>query len=174
MSSRVKSGDPDNLEAQGARRYWAHLFGTADFRRDPALEGKNAVLNYGYAVLRAMTARAICGAGLHPSIGLHHHNRYSQFVLADDLMEPFRPVVDRAALRVVGVLGEEPEVTKEAKLILFEHLGARYVLHAQERTLFDVLARVTTSLMEVFAGEAKQLDLPDFREFFARGASSEE
>ena len=170
MAKHVRSGDPENLEARAARRYWTLIFGDPDFRRDRGLEGTNAVLNYGYTVLRAMTARAICGAGLHPSIGLHHHNRYSQFVLADDLMEPFRPVVDRAALQIRNATGGEPDVTKESKAILFEHLNARYRMHDQERTLFDVLVRVATSLAETFAGSSERLDLPGFPEFFLDGA----
>jgi CRISPR-associated protein Cas1 len=104
MAGRVRSGDPDNLEAQAARIYWQALFGKdatgEDFRRDPEGEGLNLWLNYGYAVLRAIVARALCAAGLHPSLGVHHHNRYDTFCLADDLMEPFRPLVDRVAARL--------------------------------------------------------------------------
>jgi hypothetical protein len=99
MAGRVRSGDPDNLEAQAARVYWPALFGKEAsgeaFRRDPEGEGINVHLNYGYAVLRAIVARALCASGLHPSLGVHHHNRYDTFCLADDLMEPFRPLVDR-------------------------------------------------------------------------------
>jgi CRISP-associated protein Cas1 len=95
LAKSVRSGDPENVEAQAARRYWPLLFGN-DFRRDRSAEGINALLNYGYTVLRAITARAIVAAGLHPTIGLHHHNRGNSFALADDLMEPFRPLVDQA------------------------------------------------------------------------------
>jgi CRISPR-associated endonuclease Cas1 subtype II len=99
MAGKVRSGDPDNLEAQAARIYWQALFGKdapgKSFRRDPKGEGINVHLNYGYAVLRAIVARALCASGLHPSLGVHHHNRYDTFCLADDLMEPFRPLVDR-------------------------------------------------------------------------------
>jgi CRISPR-associated protein Cas1 len=99
MAAKVRSGDPDNLEAQAARIYWPALLGKdasgEPFRRDPEGEGINVHLNYGYAVLRAIVARALCASGLHPSLGVHHHNRYDTFCLADDLMEPFRPLVDR-------------------------------------------------------------------------------
>ncbi|MFW6303056.1 MAG: type II CRISPR-associated endonuclease Cas1, partial [Candidatus Sumerlaeota bacterium] len=100
IAKSVRSGDLDNREAHAARRYWPLLFKGHDFRRNPDLPGINAVLNYGYAVLRAITARAICGAGLHPTLGLHHHNRYNPYCLADDLMEPFRPVVDKVAAEI--------------------------------------------------------------------------
>lgn len=169
MARRVRSGDPDNIEAQAARRYWGALFDGDGFRRDPSLEGTNAVLNYGYAVLRAMTARSICGTGLHPSIGLHHHNRYSQFVLADDLMEPFRPVVDRATRDIVATWGADTEVTKEVKAMLFESLTGRYRLHGEERTLFDIISRLASSLAGAFGRTAGHLDLPKFPEFFLDG-----
>lgn len=93
LATKVRSGDPDNLEAQGARRYWGLLFGDS-FRRDQDAGGLNAMLNYGYTVLRATTARAIVAAGLHTSIGLHHSNDSNAMRLVDDLMEPFRPIVD--------------------------------------------------------------------------------
>lgn len=93
LSRKVKSGDPDNVEAQGARRYWKAMFGK-DFARDRSADGLNALLNYGYTVLRAIASRAICAAGLHPTIGVFHSNRANAFALSDDVMEPFRPVVD--------------------------------------------------------------------------------
>lgn len=99
FSSAVMSADRRNVEAQAARYYWKHLFDDA-FRRSPTGSPPNGLLNYGYAVLRASAARQVCAAGLHPSLGLHHHNRFNAFCLADDLMEPFRPAVDRVALRL--------------------------------------------------------------------------
>ena len=93
MAGRVRSGDPDNLEAQGAQRYWPLLFGK-DFRRDRDADGINAALNYGYAIVRAATARAIVAGGLIPSLGVFHKNRSNPFCLADDLFEPYRPLVD--------------------------------------------------------------------------------
>ncbi|MEC5293142.1 type II CRISPR-associated endonuclease Cas1 [Aurantimonas sp. C2-6-R+9] len=101
MAKRVKSGDPDNLEAQAARRYWNGLMGP-DFRRDRDADGANAMLNYGYTVLRAILSRAICAAGLHPTFGIHHTNQNNAFPLADDLMEPYRPLVDRMVLSLGG------------------------------------------------------------------------
>lgn len=93
MATHVRSGDPDNLEAQGAQRYWPLLFGK-NFRRDREAAGVNAALNYGYAILRAALARALVASGLLPSLGLFHKNRSNPFCLADDLFEPFRPYVD--------------------------------------------------------------------------------
>ena len=93
IARRVRSGDPENLEAQAAQRYWPRLFGS-DFRRDRAAEGVNALLNYGYAVIRAAVARATVASGLIPSLGVFHSNRGNPFCLADDLLEPYRPFVD--------------------------------------------------------------------------------
>jgi CRISPR-associated protein Cas1 len=112
LARRVGSGDPDNVEAQAARRYWPLLMG-ADFRRDRDAGGINGMLNYGYAILRSMCARAVVAAGLHPSIGVHHANRGNAFALADDLIEPFRPVADALTVRLQA-RGIE-DVTPEAK-----------------------------------------------------------
>lgn len=101
LARKVRSGDPDNIEAQAARRYWPLLMG-AEFRRDRTAPGINGLLNYGYTVLRALVARSVVAAGLHPSVGIHHANRGNAFALADDLIEPFRPLVDALALRLAA------------------------------------------------------------------------
>ena len=101
LARKVRSGDPDNLEAQAARRYWQAMMGP-DFRRDADGDGVNALLNYGYTVLRAVLSRAICAAGLHPTLGIYHSNRANAFALSDDLMEPYRPLVDRMVHNMVG------------------------------------------------------------------------
>lgn len=113
LARRVGSGDPDNVEAQAARRYWPLLMGD-DFRRDRDAAGANAMLNYGYAILRSMCARAVVAAGLHPSIGVHHANRGNAFALADDLIEPFRPLADALTLRLLarGIDGVTPEAKR--------------------------------------------------------------
>ena len=115
LARKVRSGDPDNIEAQAARRYWKALFGP-DFTRDQDGGGLNGLLNYGYTVLRAVVSRAICAAGLHPTIGIFHANRANAFALADDLMEPYRPVVDHMVL-ALSADGIE-HVSSEAKRIL--------------------------------------------------------
>lgn len=93
LAEKVRSGDPENCEAQAARAYWQMLFG-ADFRRDREAPGLNSALNYAYAVIRAAVARGLVAAGLHPSFSLHHKNPQNPFNLVDDLIEPFRPIVD--------------------------------------------------------------------------------
>lgn len=172
MAQRVRSGDPDNVEAQAARRYWIAIFGDQEFRREREEAGMNAVLNYGYAVLRAIVARAVCASGLHPSIGLHHHNRYDAFTLADDLMEPFRPVVDRAAVQVLRTWGPQPALDRPVKTQILESLNGRYLLHGEHRSLFEITSRSATSLMDVFEGTRERLDLPDFPEFFPDAAEA--
>lgn len=122
IAGRVKSGDPDNREAQAARRYWPLLMG-ADFRRGRTQGGANALLNYGYAVMRATVARAVVAAGLHPTIGIHHANRGNGLALADDLVEPFRPLVDAlvAALAAQGIGELDPPLKRRfARLIAFD------------------------------------------------------
>lgn len=98
---KVKSGDKENTEAQAAQKYWRLLLGN-NFRRDQNAGGINALLNYGYSIIRAMIARAIVGSGLHPALGLHHKNQYNGLCLADDLMEPFRPWVDMLVYQIIN------------------------------------------------------------------------
>jgi CRISPR-associated protein Cas1 len=122
LAARVRSGDPDNLEAQGAQRYWPKLFGR-DFRRDRAADDTNALLNYGYAVVRAACARALVASGLIPSLGVWHRNRANPFCLADDLLEPWRPIVDWK-VRGLCVAGEaapslDDRPTRAALLAIF-------------------------------------------------------
>jgi CRISPR-associated protein Cas1 len=112
LARGVRSGDPGNVEAQAARRYWKLLFGHS-FLRDQDGDGINGLLNYGYTVLRAITARAVCAAGLHPTIAIFHANRANAFALADDLMEPYRPLVDHLVRRLADA--GETEVTAETK-----------------------------------------------------------
>lgn len=122
MARRVSSGDKENLEAQAARRYWPLLMGP-DFRRDRDAGGANSLLNYGYAVMRATCARAVVAAGLHPTIGIQHSNRGNAFALADDLMEPFRPLVDALAenMSCEGIETLDPPMKRRfARLIAFD------------------------------------------------------
>jgi len=161
MARRVRSGDPDNLEAQASARYWPALFPDPTFRRNVDGEDQNRLLNYGYAVLRAIVARAICASGLHPSLGIHHHNRYDAFCLADDLMEPFRPLVDRAVVRYTEARGPDAPLDRQAKAALLEALTGRLTLKGESRTPFDVAARAAASLAAVFEGTRKNIVLPD-------------
>ncbi|MCG3153205.1 MAG: CRISPR-associated endonuclease Cas1 [bacterium] len=161
LSGRVKSGDPSNLEAQASRKYWERIFGDRQFRRDRQAGDQNRHLNYGYAILRGITARAICGAGLHPSLGLHHKNRYNPFCLADDLMEPWRPLVDLAVARWIADHDPEDPLDQTTRRWLLEQITGRYLWQGEWRTLFDCIARVASSLAQVYAGERKTLLLPE-------------
>lgn len=154
---KVRSGDPDNFEAQGARRYWGLLFGD-DFRRDQQAGGLNAMLNYGYTVLRAATARAVVAAGLHPTLGLHHSNAGNAMRLVDDLMEPFRPIVD---LKVWQLHRQgEGEVTPESKRALVRTLYDDMQTSAGATPVMVCAQKLATSLAQVFMGEKDKLDLP--------------
>ena len=159
LALRVRSGDAGNLESQAARIYWRALFG--DFRRDPEGEGVNSCLNYGYAIVRAIVARALCGAGLHPSFGVHHHNRYDAFCLADDLMEPFRPLVDRVVARLRDERGPEVSLDKESKRAILEEVLARYMAEGESRTTFDWASRAAASLAAIMEDRVEKLNLPE-------------
>ncbi len=161
LAEKVRSGDPDNIEAQAARRYWSLLFDDPDFIRDRDAPGANHLLNYGYAILRAVVARAICAAGLHPSLGLHHHNKYDSFCLASDLMEPFRPIVDRAVVQHCIEFGQNASLDKQAKNDILAALSGRFDLDGEMRTLFDIASRSASSLDAVFAGRRKEMIIPD-------------
>jgi CRISP-associated protein Cas1 len=157
LVSKVKSGDPENVEAQGARRYWQLLFGEG-FRRDQNAGGLNGMLNYGYTVARAATARAVIAAGLHPSIGLHHSNDFNAMRLVDDLMEPFRPVID---LRVwLLQRGGESEVTPETKRALVRTLYDDMQTEAGATPVLVCAQKLAVSLAQVYLGERDKLDLP--------------
>ncbi len=157
LSRKVRSGDPDNVEAQAARRYWPLLFGE-DFRRDRQADGINAMLNYIYTVLRAATARAVMAAGLHPSLGLSHRQRGNSFALADDLMEPFRPLAD---LLVYDLARQGCHtVDKDTKPALARLLVTDMSSQAGVSPVNICLARAALSLARCYGGEEKKLDLP--------------
>lgn len=157
LVGKVRSGDPENIEAQGARRYWSLLFG-ADFRRDQTGDGLNALLNYGYTVLRASVARAIVAAGLHPSIGLHHSNDQNAMRLVDDLMEPFRPVIDLKVWQLRR--GGESQVTPDSKRSLVRTLFDDMQTSSGATPVSVCAQRLATSVAQVYLGERDKLDLP--------------
>lgn len=158
LSRKVRAGDPDNVEAEAARRYWPLLLGS-DFRRDQDGAGLNGLLNYGYAVLRAATARAVMAAGLHPSLGLMHSNRGNALVLVDDLMEPFRPVIDRQVhrLKLEGLV----DVTSDAKAALARTMVIDLPTSEGVSPVMVCLERLSNSLAKAYAGETNQLVLPE-------------
>lgn len=158
LARQVRSGDPENIEAQAARRYWPLLMGEA-FRRDRQADDANAMLNYGYTVLRSGVARAVVVAGLHPSIGLHHANRGNPMCLVDDLMEPFRPLVD---FLVVGLAaGGETVVTPAVKASLAGVLSLDVTTARGTTPVGICLERLAASLAAAFETRKAELDLPE-------------
>lgn len=161
MAKRVRSGDPDNLEAQGAQRYWPMLFGK-EFRRDRSSEGVNALLNYGYAVVRAAAARAIVASGLIPTLGVFHKNRSNPFCLADDLMEPYRPFVDwqvkTMVLDLERVPGLDERPSRAALLSLFNET---VTVGGRRSPLLLAIETSAASLARALTGEDKTLALPE-------------
>ncbi len=148
LARAVTVGNASALEAQASRFYWPRIFNDDRYRRSDEEDPRNALLDYGYAVVRAACARGICGSGLHPALPLHHHNRYDAFPLADDLMEPFRPLVDRHVAGWCAI--NRDGLTRDAKQALIAYLTGRFTDGAESRTLFDwvqILAdRVARSL----------------------------
>jgi CRISP-associated protein Cas1 len=157
LIKRVKSGDSSNVEAHAARRYWSLLFG-AEFARDQAGSGLNALLNYGYTVLRSATARAVVAAGLHPTMGLHHSNAGNPMRLVDDLMEPFRPLIDCKVYQLH--LRGETEVLPGAKRALVKVLYEDMSTSFGTTPLLICIQRTATSLAQVFLKERTDLELP--------------
>lgn len=159
-AARVKSGDPENIEAQAARIYWQKLFGN-EFRRDRNAAGVNALLNYGYAIVRAAVARAIVGAGLHPSLGIHHHNKYNSFCLADDLLEPLRPAVDIKVYEIYKTKPDKLELTSDNKKALLEILSRNCIINDARLPLFTALHYYAASVRKNIIGETKKLGIPE-------------
>lgn len=167
LAREVRSGDPKNVEAHAAKVYWANWLWNADgdeisveqFRRDTDGTGLNSYLNYGYAIVRAAVARAIVAAGLSPSLGIHHCNRSNAFCLADDLMEPFRPLVDER-VREMHRQGFDGELNQPAKAELLGVLTQSMKLGDQTGPLMVMLHRMVASLVRCYAGEQKQLEIP--------------
>ena len=158
LVDRVGSGDPQNVEAQAARLFWSCYLKDKTFRRDREGAPPNPLLNYGYSILRAAMARTICGAGLHPSVGLHHSNRHAAFTLADDLMEPFRPWVDEAVrkLHLQGIT----EVDRRVKAILLGLMAAPCG-SADQRSRIDIsMTRMVNSLVRHFDDSSQKLIVP--------------
>lgn len=158
LAVMVRSGDPDNVEATAAARYFETVFG-ATFIRDRDQPGLNALLNYGYAVVRAAVARAVVGAGLHPALGIHHHGQYNPLCLADDAMEPLRPAVDRVALQI-AFQGELSDSLRPAdKRTMLEVLGQFVAWDGHRFPLIVGLERYAASLRRAIC-EGESLTVP--------------
>ena len=162
LSKRVRSGDPDNFEAQAAQRYWPLLFGK-EFRRDREEEGVNAMLNYGYAVIRAAVARSIVAAGLIPSLGVFHSNRSNPFCLADDLFEPYRPYVDwRVRLLVKEAAGQRISLDdKPVRAALLSLFTETVLVGGRRNPMLLAIEASATSLARALTGGKTGLALPE-------------
>jgi CRISP-associated protein Cas1 len=158
-SKQVRSGDPDNYDPRAAAYYWDNYI--SGFRRQRFGEAPNNLLNYGYAILRAVVARSLVASGMLPAVGIHHRNKYNPFCLADDMMEPFRPYVDRLVINIV----EENEVTDDltpavkAKLLAVPAIDI--VIEGKTGPLMVGVQRTTASLMKCFEGVTRKLLYPE-------------
>uniref|UniRef100_UPI0030D8B37E type II CRISPR-associated endonuclease Cas1 n=1 Tax=uncultured Planktosalinus sp. TaxID=1810935 RepID=UPI0030D8B37E len=148
--SKVLSGDTDNREGAAAAHYWKHLF-DFDFRRERYGDYPNPFLNYGYIVLRAAVARALSGSGLLCTLGIHHHNKYNAYCLADDIMEPFRPLVDMKVLEIIKNY-EEENLTTTIKSELLSVLTETVYFEETKSPLMVGLSKTASSLQQCFAG----------------------
>jgi len=158
LAKSVRPGDPNNTEATGARRYWRLLMGP-EFQRNKNGAAPNGLFNYGYTVLRAAVARQICAAGLHPSIGLHHSNRFNAFCLVDDLMEPLRPLVDRCVVHLNQ--GGVWDVTPEAKSNLTSVLAEERETKRGAAPLSRCIEWAAQSLVQSMLNKRDELQLPN-------------
>ncbi len=162
-ASKVRSGDPDNYEGRAAANYWAKLIvGEERFKRYRYGEPPNNLLNYGYAVLRAIVARSLVSSGMLPAVGIHHRNKYNPFCLADDIMEPYRPYVDLLVIDIAEKFDEEtienltPEVKRE--LLVLPTLDV--VIEGDKSPLMVGMQRTTASLMQCYEGERRKIAYP--------------
>ena len=158
----MKSGDPDNLEARAAAYYWKCLFSdTEGFTREREGIPPNNLLNYGYAILRAIVARALVTSGLLPTLGIHHHNRYNAYCLADDVMEPYRPYVDELVYSIVKGHENYDELTKDLKTILLNIPTLEVMINGKRSPLMVAVAQTTASLYKCFTGELRCIIYPE-------------
>lgn len=163
----VKSGDSDNCEATAAAYYWKHLsptltLGGGDFKRHREGLAPNHFLNYGYSILRATMARSIVGAGLLPTLGIHHRSRYNAYCLADDLMEPYRPFVDKVVCGVIKEFGIVENLPKEVKAALLKIPAMDVMMDDVQSPLMNATQRTAVSLVKCYEGEQRKLLYPEF------------
>lgn len=160
-SDSVRSGDADNMEARAAVYYWKTIFPNDPcFIRDREDEGANALLNYGYAILRAVVARALVGAGLLPTLGIHHHNRYNAYCLADDIMEPYRPYVDKLVVEILEDCAEDKlNATNKVKLLNIPVIEVK--INEKRSPLMIAVSQTVSSLVKCFRGDCRKLIYPD-------------
>ena len=161
-SKEVRRGDPSNLEAQAARAYFTVF--TMDemcpFHRSPTGPMPNPALNYGYAILRAAVARALVSAGLNCMMGIHHHNQYDPYCLADDIMEPYRPFVDMLVLENYEIFEKSDELTPEMKRVLLGLLVMDVEIGKMKRPLMNALTLTAASIVRVISGNDEEIEYP--------------
>ncbi len=159
----VKSGDTDNCEATAAAYYWQHIFpGIPDFKRFREGIPPNNYLNYGYALLRATMARSLVGAGLLPTLGIHHANRYNAYCLADDIMEPYRPFVDQVVCETVDRHGTDENISTEIKTVLLKIPAMDVLLDGEKSPLMVATQRTAVSLVRCFEGDQRKILYPEY------------
>lgn len=160
---QVKSGDSDNLEGRAAVYYWNNMFPSIeDFRRGREGDPPNNLLNYGYAILRAVIARALVSSGLLPTFGIHHRNRYNAYCLADDIMEPYRPFVDRLVAEIVDDGACIDELSKDIKMRLLNIPMLDVIINGQRSPLMIAASQTTASLARCYSGEIRKISYPSF------------
>ena len=163
-AKEVRSGDPVNLEGRAAAYYWKNLFGEIpEFTRERTGVSPNNLLNYGYAILRAIVARSLVGSGLLPTLGIHHHNRYNAYCLADDIMEPYRPFVDNLVFNIIEQFGKNIELTKEIKSQLLTIPVIDVTIQNKSSPLMIAVSQTTASLYKCFAGELRKIHYPEYK-----------
>ena len=161
-SNDVRSGDVDNLEGRAAAYYWKNLFAQEidHFKRGREEAAPNHLLNYGYAILRAIIARALVSSGLLPTLGIHHHNRYNAYCLADDIMEPYRPYVDAHVLVLLRQKGFQEELTQEDKAYLLQIPTLDVCVEGKRSPLLVAASLTTASVAKCFTGELRKISYP--------------
>ncbi len=158
----VRSGDPDNLEARAAAYYWKNLFPKIEgFTRDREGIPPNNLLNYGYAILRAVVARGLVSSGLLPTLGIHHHNRYNAYCLADDIMEPYRPYVDELIVSIINSNCDIADLSKEIKAKLLTIPTLEVSVNGKRSPLMVAVSQTTASLYKCFSGELRHIAYPE-------------
>ena len=161
-ANEVKSGDTENMEARAAAYYWKCLFGHIDgFVRDREGVAPNNLLNYGYAILRAVVARSLVASGLLPTLGIHHHNRYNAYCLADDIMEPYRPYIDMLVYDITVQYGIDIELSKDIKAELLSIPTLDVIIDGKRSPLMIGVSQTTASLYKCFKGEIRKIIYPE-------------
>lgn len=157
----VKSGDTDNVEGRAAAFYWKNMFPKVeDFTRGREGVSPNNLLNYGYAILRAVVARSLVVSGLLPTLGIHHHNRYNAYCLADDIMEPYRPYVDAMVVDLTDKIGYPDEINIQHKQVLLTIPTIEVSINGQRSPLMVAVSQTTASLYKCFCGETRKIIYP--------------